>query len=140
MLMSIQTDIGLEHLGFFSERLMHSMAALKLSPKKLAPLIGCSCEYVRRMTRSESLPSPILMKKMCSVFHWREKKIEELIGLDQGRRKYGKHFWEFLGIHPRMEAVYILFPYLRPKQRQMFVDTWRAQVAHLSGKKARTPK
>jgi Helix-turn-helix len=140
MSMSIEPNIGLEHLGFFSERLLHSMAALKLSPKKLAALIGCSYEYVRRMTRSESLPSPFLMKRMCSVFQWREKKIERLIRLDHCRRKYGRHFWNVLGIHPRMKVVYILFPYLTPQQRQIFVDIARAQVANrLSDDESETP-
>jgi len=129
----ITMSFGLGDLGFFSQRLLHSMAGLKLSSKKLAPRLGCSYEYVRRMTRSESLPSPRLLTKMCSVFHWKAREIEKLVRLDDCRRKFGPRFWTVQGINPRMEVVYILFPYLTPDQRQMFVNTLRAYLVARDG-------
>ena len=129
MTMSIETNLGIEHLGFFSERLLHGMATRKLPAKKLAPRVGCSYEFVRRMVRSESLPSPGLMMRMCSVFLWKPKEIEELIRVDRCRRKFGTTFWSVLGINPRMEPVYILFPYLTDDEKQLIVDMLRAYLA-----------
>lgn len=113
---SIDGCSGLERLGFFSERLTHSMAALKLTAKKLAPLLGCSYEFVRRMIRCESLLSISLLDKMWPVFHWKKREIEKLIMADQCRRKYGSCFCKVLEIDPRMEPVYIPFPYLTPSE------------------------
>lgn len=124
MTMSI-TFLDSGNLGFFSQRLLFSMSALKLTPKELAPRIGCSYEFVRRMLRSESLPSPLLLRRMSSVFRWNVRKIEELIRLDECRKKFGPTFWSVMGKDPRMEPVYILFPYLTAGERQMMVNFLR---------------
>jgi len=129
MTMSIEQLVRLGQLGFFSEKLLHSMAGLELSPKKLAPRLGCSYEYVRKMTRSESLPSPELLTKLCSVFEWDIRSTQELVHFDECRRKYGSIFWSVLGKDPWMEPVYILFPYLTLGERQLVVDMLRAFVA-----------
>lgn len=114
-----------DKLGFFSQRLLFSMSALNLTPKELAPRIGCSYEFVRRMLHCESLPSPQLLRRINSVFQWNTRKIEELIRLDECRKKFGAAFWSVIGKDPRMEPVYILFPYLTAGERQMMVSFLR---------------
>jgi len=118
----------MERLGFFSERLLHSMAALKLTPKRVAPRAGCSYEFVRRMTRGESLPSRELLTRLSVLFRWNVREIEGLVRADECRRKYGAAFWSVVGIDPKLEPIYILFPYLTPGERQMAVDLLRSYV------------
>src|SRR6266481_3838433 len=97
MTISIATQTSMEQLGFFSEKLKDSMAKLELSPKAAAVTLGCSYEFVRKMIRSESLPSPELLAKLCSVFGWQVRRIEQLIRLDEARRKWGPAIWAVLG-------------------------------------------
>jgi hypothetical protein len=118
-----------EGLGFFSEKLMDGMAKSRLSQKMTAVRLGCSYEYVRKMVRGESLPAPMLLTRMCSIFHWNLKEVQRLLRLDDCRRKFGPSFWTVQGINPRMEPVYILFPYLTPGERQLMVDMMRAYLA-----------
>jgi len=124
--MSIFLGDGSERLGFFSERLLHGMAKLKISCKKLAPKLGCSYEYVRRMALSESFPSPKLLSKMCAVFCWNRGELQQLVMLDQCRKKFGPTFWLALGKNPRMEPVYILFPYFTPAEQDLFISLLRS--------------
>jgi hypothetical protein len=92
--------------------------------------LGCSYEYVRKMIRGESLPSPSLLNKLCSIFHWKTKKIERLVHLDKCRRQYGPIFWTVLGKNPRYEPLYILWPDLTPGEKQRVIHllrTWRTR-------------
>ncbi len=116
----------MERLGFFSEKLTDSLAKSGLSQKMTAVRLGCSYEYVRKMIRGESLPSPILLKRLCSVFQWDRKKIEKLVLLDRCRRRYGPTFWTVLGKNPHYEPLYILWPYLTRGEQQMVVQLMRA--------------
>src|SRR5258707_90658 len=118
----------MERLGFFSEKLMDGMAKSGLSRKMTAVRIGCSYEYVRKMSRSESLPSSELLVKLCSIFGWQVRTIEKLIRLDESRRKFGPTFWTVLGRNPRCEALYILWPYLDSGEQQLLVRLMRAYV------------
>ncbi len=118
----------MERLGFFSEKLMDGMARSGLSQKMTAVRLGCSYEYVRRMIRCESLPSPILLDRLCSVFQWDRRKIEKLVFLDRCRRRYGPTFWTVLGRNPRFEPLYILWPYLTTSEQQMVVHLMRSCI------------
>jgi len=62
---------------------------------------------------------------MCSLFQWKLQKIEELVRLDKCRKKFGSAFWSAIGKDPRMEPVYILFPYLTKGEQQMIVNLLR---------------
>jgi ribosome-binding protein aMBF1 (putative translation factor) len=101
----------MDKLGFFCEKLMDGMAKSGLSQKMTAVRLGCSYEYVRKMIRGESLPSPSLLNKLCSIFHWKTKKIERLVHLDKCRRQYGPTFWTVLDKNPRYGPLYMLWPY-----------------------------
>jgi hypothetical protein len=125
----------METLGFFSEKLMDGMAKSGLSQKMTAVRLGCSYEYVRKMIRNESLPSPSLLNKLCSIFHWDTKKIEKLVLLDKCRRQYGPTFWTVLGKNPRYEPFYILWPYLTPGEKQMVIHLLRGWRARQKGGK-----
>jgi ribosome-binding protein aMBF1 (putative translation factor) len=100
----------MDKLGFFCEKLMDGMAKSGLSQKMTAVRLGCSYEYVRKMIRGESLPSPSLLNKLCSIFHWKTKKIERLYTW-KCRRQYGPTFWTVLDKNPRYGPLYMLWPY-----------------------------
>jgi hypothetical protein len=115
-------------LGFFSERLLQSMALQKITSRQLAPRIGCSYEFVRRMTRGESLPSAKLLGKICSLFRWSRTEANELVRVDECRRKFGTVFWTSIGKNPRMEPVYILFPYFTDGEQNVIIAALRADL------------
>ena len=116
-------------LDFFSEQLAQSMALQRASSKTLADQAGCSYEHVRKMTTSEVLPSPRLLRKMCEIFHWNEKRVSRFVRQDQARKKFGKNFWVWLGLNPKYEDFYILWAFLTKKEQQLTLDFLRFYVA-----------
>jgi hypothetical protein len=81
------------------------------------------------MIRGESLPSPSLLNKLCSLFHWNTTKIEKLVRLDKCRREYGPTFWTLIGKNPRHEPLYMLWPYLTPDEQKMVIQLMRARMS-----------
>lgn len=115
--------------GFFSEMLLDGMARQGISAKRVATLAGCSYEHIRKLSRREVLPSPLLLARMCEIFHWNAKRALEFVRLDQARKKFGKHFWVCLGLDPEYEEVYVLWVFLKQDERQMALDLARFYVA-----------
>ena len=121
--------ISHERLGFFSEHLVGSMARQGVSAKALAIELGCSYEFVRKMVKSESLPSFGRVKRLCSIFRWNAKETRTLIAMDRGRRKFGRQFWIASGRNPDYEPIYILWYFLSEKERDYFSGWLRYLVA-----------
>jgi len=116
-------------LGFFSEQLAQGMALQRMSSKTLAKQAGCSYEHVRKMTMSEVLPSPALLRKLCEIFHWNEKRVFRFVRQDQARKKFRKNFWVWLGLNPKYEDFYILWAFLTKEERQLTLDFLRFYLA-----------
>ena len=121
-------------LGFFSEQLVQSMACQAVTAKALSIELGCSYEFVRRMIRAECLPSPSLLKRMCTVFRWNARETRNLVVIDRARRKFGRDFWVSLGKNPDYEPLYILWHFLSREEQEYFSEWLR----HLVARKQRT--
>jgi hypothetical protein len=121
--------IAHEQLGFFSEHLVQSMTRQGISAKALAIELECSYEFVRRMIKTECLPSPLLLKRMCALFRWNRKETRKLILIDKARKKFGRNYWIWLGKNPDHERFYILWHFLSPAEQQYFSEWLRYLVA-----------
>lgn len=123
----------MERIGFFSELMLDGMARQGMSATALARLAGCSYEHVRKLSRSEVLPSPRLLAKMREIFHWKANRAARFVRFDQGRKKFGKYFWLRLGLNPEYEDFYILWEFLNEEQRTLALDLLRFYVARKQG-------
>lgn len=112
-------------LGFFSEQLADSMARQSLTAKTLALKLGCSYENIRRKLDGHSLPSPRLLRRLCAIFGWNEKKLCGFVMMDQARNTFKGSFWLALGRNPKCEPVYILWQFLSEEERDYFVACLR---------------
>jgi len=118
----------MEDFGFFSEQLAISMATKRITAKALAPKVGCSYEHVRRMQLGKGLPSLPLLRRLCGVFGWSERKLHKFVILDRARREFGKNFWEVQGMDSRGDGVYILWVFLTNEEREYWIE-WLRFVA-----------
>ena len=118
----------MERLGFFSEKLKDGIDRFNLSQKSTAARLGCSYEHVRKMVRGECLPSEELLRKVCSVFKWEITAIKKLRRLDEARKKFGPTFWTILGKDPRIEPLYIFWPYLSREERRIVIISMKACI------------
>jgi|SRR5208337_3399442 len=118
----------MEQFGFFSERLAISMAESNLTAKALAPRVRCSYRSIRKLLKGQSLPAAPLLLRLCDTFKWDEKQLHEYVEIDRGRKKFGNGFWIFLGKNPRCDALYILWEFLTPEERDFFANELRSLV------------
>jgi hypothetical protein len=118
-----------EPVGFFSEHLAQNMARQGVTAKVLAIQVGCSYECVRKMVKTECLPSAGLLKRMAAAFNWNHKEARRLVAIDKGRRKFGRQFWITSGMNPDYEPIYILWYFLNEEEREYFADCLRCLVA-----------
>jgi transcriptional regulator with XRE-family HTH domain len=116
-------------LGFFSELLIDSMARQGITAKVLAERAGCSYEHVRKLTRSEVLPSPILLRNLRDIFGWGGKRVTRFVRWDQGRKKFGDSFWVLSGRNPKYEEFYIIWAFLTREEKQLTEDYLRFLIA-----------
>ena len=119
----------MRRLSFFSEQLAQGMSLQRMSAKTLAKQAGCSYEHVRKMAISEVLPSATLLRKVCEIFHWNEKRVSRFVRWDRARKKFGKNFWVWLGLNPECEDFYILWEFLTKQEQQLTLDVLRFYVA-----------
>jgi len=115
----------MEQFGFFSEQLAISMAQEGITSKALAARVGCSYEHVRRMLLGTGLPSLPLLRRLCGVLGWSERKVHKFVVLDRERREFGDAFWRVQGMDPRGDGVYILWAFLTKEERQYFTEWFR---------------
>lgn len=115
----------MEKLGFFSEWLADNMARKGLTSRKLAPKVGCSYEYVRKLVRSENLPSSDLLSRLCAFFERDEQESRKLVAVDRARKQLGPSYWVALGCNPKCEPIYILWPYLTRPEQEYFLKWLR---------------
>ena len=115
----------MEDYGFFSEQLAISMAKERITSKALAAKAGCSYEHIRRMLLGRGLPSLLLLRRLCGVFGWSERRLRQFVMLDQGRKRFGDTFWQVQGMDPRCDGVYILWTFLTKEERDYFIEWFR---------------
>jgi len=116
--------ISMDKLGFFCEKLMDGMAKSGLSQKMTAVRLGCSYEYVRKMIRGERLPSPSLLNKLCSIFHWKTKKIERLVHLEVSKAIWA-NLLDCSRQEPALRAALHVVAVLTPGEKQMIIHLLR---------------
>lgn len=127
----------MEKLGFFSEHLAHSMARKGMTGNALATRLGCCYEHVRKMTKGDVLPSPVLLQRLCGVFRWSQTRMRRFVMIDRARKAFGDNFWIVLGKNPRLEPVYILWEFLTEEEKDYFMDCLRQLVARKQAAQAR---
>lgn len=115
----------MKKLGFFSEALAEGMVRQGLTEKRLALRVGCSYEHIRKMLKSEALPSLPLLQRLCSVLALPERKLRRFALIDRMRKEFGDAFWSVLGIDPKCADVYILWEFLSEQERDYFTSCLR---------------
>jgi hypothetical protein len=118
----------MERLGFFSEMLIINMARQGITAKVLSDHVDYSYEHVRKLTRNEVLPSPVLLHKLCEVFRWKERQVAKFVRSDHARKKFGKYYWERLGLNAEYEEFYILWVFLSEEEKRFVYDLLRFYV------------
>ncbi len=122
----------MEKFGFFSEQLADGMSRQRFTAKGLAKRLGCSYEHVRRLSRSEALPSLQLLRQLCHVFQWNEEELSRLLDGDRGWKRFGDSYWLVLGKNPKCAPLYIMWSYLSDDERDYFLECLRYFVARKS--------
>jgi hypothetical protein len=120
----------MEKIGFFSEQLAHGMARQGVTAKALADTLGCSYEHVRKMQLGKDFPSLTILRQLCEVFGWSERKLRRFVLIDRMRKQFGNCFWIVLGRNPQFETLYILWVFLTSEEKDYFIGCLRLLVAH----------
>ena len=105
------------------------MACEGIQGEALAKRLGCCYEQVRKMTRGEVLPSPALLRKLCTVFGWSVRKLSRFVMMDHARKSFGDSFWRVLGRNPKCEVIYILWQFLSEAEKDYFTACLKQLVA-----------
>ena len=119
----------MEKIGFFSEQLAHGMARQGVAPKALADTLGCSYEHVRKMQLGKVFPSLTILRRLCELFGWSERRLLRFVLRDRMRKQFGNCFWIVLGKNPQFETLYILWEFLTDNEKEYFTACLRMLVA-----------
>lgn len=119
----------MEKIGFFSEQLTHGMARQGVTAKALAETLGCSYEHVRKMQLGKDFPSLTIVRRLCEVFGWSERRLLRFVLMDRMRKQFRNCFWIVLGKNPQHEALYILWEFLTDNEKDYFTACLRMLIA-----------
>ena len=109
-----------ECMGFFSTKLELAMTERGLSASDVATQVDCCYEHIRKMLRCQTLPSPLLLRKLCEVLRINHTEARRLTRWDYCRARYGSVFWSAQGLNPEHDELHVLWYFLTEEQRDFF--------------------
>jgi len=103
--------------GFFAVRLGYEMQTLGIGTATLARDVGVSSEHIRKLLTNETLPSPELLKAICSVLNLNYRAMADKVQADRIIRRGGRSIWGLLERNPELSLLYYHWDLLRPEHK-----------------------